>query len=283
MSFLAPATFEANDAMPAQTYRAAAVQLSAGADKTANLANATRLVAEAAAAGARLVVLPEYFSHLTHLRTMVAEAEPIPGPTSEAMRALAAKHQITLLAGTICERADQPGKAYNTSLLFDPQGNLLARYRKLHLFDVELPEVTFAESSLILPGSEVVACTTELGCLGHATCYDLRFPELFRELSRQGMHVLLFPSAFAQSTGRAHWEILLRARAIENQVFVVAANQYGQHTTNMITYGHSMILDPWGEVLAQAGEGDTVLTADLDFTRQEEIRRRLPALSHCRL
>ena len=264
-------------------YRVATVQMHAGSDKAANVAIATRLVSEAASAGAKLVVLPEFFNLLCSLDEMVQQAELIPGATSEAMRALAAEHQIMLLAGTFCERAEQPGKAYNTSLLFDPEGQELARYRKMHLFDVELPEVTFQESRCIVPGAGVVATPTTLGCLGQATCYDLRFPELFRQLAQRGMEVLLFPSAFAASTGRAHWEVLLRARAIENQAFVIAANQYGQHTPNLTTYGHSMIIDPWGEILAEAAEGDAVVVADLDFNRLIEIRRRLPALAHRRL
>ncbi len=265
-----------------EAYRAAAVQMHAGADLAANLARATRLVEEAAAGGARLVVLPEYFNRLTHLAEMVAAAEPIPGPTTRAMSALAARLKVTLLAGTICEQTAEPGRAYNTSVLFGPDGAELARYRKMHLFDVELPEVTFAESSLIAPGSEVAVTPTPLGTLGQATCYDLRFPELFRRLAAQGMDVLLFASAFAASTGRAHWEILLRARAVENQAFVVAANQYGQHTPNLATYGHTLIVDPWGEILAQADEGDAVVLAPLDFARLAEIRRHLPALAHRR-
>jgi nitrilase len=262
--------------------RAAAVQMCSGMDWEANLATAARLVARVAEQGAELVVLPEYFSRLGHLEEMAARAEPIPGPTSEAMRDLAAKHRVTLLAGTICEQAGG-GKAYNTSLLFDPQGRELGRYRKMHLPKVDLPEVAFEEARWIAPGNEVAATESSWGCLGHATCYDLRFPELFRQLAERGMRVLLFPSAFTATTGAAHWEVLLRARAIENQTFVVAANQYGQHTENLATHGHSMIVDPWGVVLAEVSAGDAVATAKLDFARLEEVRRNLPALRHRRL
>lgn len=265
-----------------QQFRAAAVQMCSGMDWEANLATAARLVERAAEQGAKLVVLPEYFGRLGHLQEMVAHAEPIPGPTSEAMRGLAAKHQITLLAGSICERA-AGGKARNTSLLFDPQGRELGRYRKMHLPCVDLPGAAFDEARWIAAGSEVAATETPLGRVGHATCYDLRFPELFRRLAERGMRVLLFPSAFTATTGLAHWEVLLRARAIENQTFVVAANQYGQHTENLASHGHSMIVDPWGVVLAEVSAGDAVATADLDFDRLEEVRHSLPVLTHRRL
>lgn len=201
------------------------------------------------------------------------------------MSELARRLQITLLAGSLCEQSDQPGKAYNTSLLFGPDGQQLARYRKMHLFDVDVPDmVRVTESDWILPGSDVVCTTTPLGALGQATCYDLRFPELFRRLVDRGMDVLVMPSAFVAPTGRAHWEVLLRARAIENQVYVVAANQYGPQTPNLESYGCSLIIDPWGTVLDRAAEtGDTVVMAEIDPAHAAEIRSGLPSLTHRKL
>jgi predicted amidohydrolase len=262
-------------------YLAAAVQMHADLDKGRNLEIAKRLVTEAASRGAALVVLPEYFNALGHLAEMVRQAEPIPGPTSTAMSRLAAECSVTLVAGTICEAGATPERAYNTSLVFDPTGREVARYRKMHLFDVDLPgQVTFAESRWIAPGECSSAVRLALGCVGQAVCYDLRFPELFRRLADEGMDVLAFPSAFAAPTGAAHWEILLRARAIENQCYVVAADQFGQHTTNLVTYGHSMIIDPWGIPLASLDDGEGIVLAEIDLARLAEIRRQLPALAH---
>jgi predicted amidohydrolase len=216
---------------------------------------------------------------------VVAAAETVPGPTSEAMGRLAAELGIVLLAGSICEKSDVPGKGYNTSLLFDPTGQLVARYRKIHLFDYEVPgEVSYAESRYIVPGDRVVHAPSSDACLGLATCYDLRFPELFRQLADAGADVLLTPSAFTQPTGRCHWEILLRARAIENQAFLVAPNQVGRHTPQLVTYGHSAIISPWGEILAMAGgEQEEVVWAELKAARLAEVRQHLPALTHRRL
>jgi len=271
--------------MSEATYMAAAVQMHATVDKEANIAAAVRLVEEAAGRDARLVVLPEFFNCLGNMEEVVAQAEPIPGPTSRTMSELAARLRITLLAGSICEQSDQPGKGRNTSLLFGPDGKELAVYRKMHLFDADFPgQVTFTESDWIVPGGQIVCSATPLGTLGQATCYDLRFPELFRRLADRGMDVLAFPSAFAATTGRAHWEVLLRARAIENQVYVVAANQYGRHTPNFTTYGCSMIVDPWGQVLDRAAEsGDAVVLAEIDRQRMAEVRRSLPSLKHRKL
>ena len=266
------------------TYLAAAIQLHAGLNKTENVAHATRLVEQAAAQGAKLVVLPEYFNCLGPLPEVVAQAESIPGPTSEAMRQLAMRLQITLVAGSICETTDSAGRGRNTSLVFGPAGEELASYRKMHLFDISLsPELTFEESHWIEPGESVSHFTGSLGNIGQAICYDLRFPELFRQLADQGMHVLAFPSAFAQTTGEAHWEVLLRARAIENQCYVVAANQYGQHSPQFTSYGHSMIVDPWGRILATQATGDGIVLAEVDLERLAQVRSDLPALKHRRL
>ncbi len=264
---------------------AAAIQMNSCEDKRANMATATQLVEQAAAAGSQLVALPEMFNCLGRFEVVVAGAERIPGPTSEAMSGLAARLGILLYAGSICERSEVTGKGHNTSLLFDRQGELVARYRKIHLFDYHVPgEVNYAESQFILAGDEVVCTATEQAQLGHATCYDLRFPELFRRLSAAGAEVLLTPSAFTLSTGRCHWQTLLKARAIENLSFLVAPNQCGRHAAELVTFGHSAIVDPWGEVLASAGgDREEVVMAEMQAARLADVRGRLPALSHRRL
>ncbi len=261
-------------------YLAAAIQLNSREDVTANLAAATHWAEQAALRGARLIVLPELFNCLGTADAMLRQAEEIPGPTSEALSQLAARLGVTLLAGSICERSSLAGKAFNTSLLFSPAGVLLAKYRKLHLFDVDLPgRVCYRESDWLLPGDKVVAVDTDLGQLGLAICYDIRFPELFQ---RQKADVLLVASAFTLPTGRDHWEVLLRARAIENQAFVVAANQYGEHTPQLTTLGRSLLVDPWGTVLAVAADAEGLAIAEIDRSRQAEIRGRLPSLQHRR-
>ena len=261
----------------------ACVQLTATTDKAHNVATATRLVESAAAAGARLVALPELFNCLGEPEEIVEQAEPVPGPTSEAMSQLAGRLGITLLAGSLAERHQADRRVSNTSLLFGPDGLLLATYRKLHLFDIDLPDqVSFQESSFVAPGDEIVVTDTPAGRIGQATCYDLRFPELFRALVDRDATLIVIPSAFTQATGRDHWQVLLRARAIENQAFVIAPNQYGRHAPGIQTYGRSMIIDPWGTVLATAPDGEGTITAELDFDRLEQVRARLPALAHRR-
>ena len=263
---------------------AAAVQMNSRENKSVNVDRAVELVEEAAERGATLVALPEFFNCLTRWDELVANAEAVPGATSETMSALAARLQINLLAGSIAEKAANPQRAYNTSLLFGPDGQLLARYRKRHLFDVTLPGgLVIQESRHIIPGSESVVTKSSVGFLGQATCYDLRFPEMFRELVDANAQILFLPSAFTRDTGRDHWEILLRARAIENQVFIVAPNQCGQHTSELISYGNSMIVDPWGKVLARANaSSDEVIVAELDRDLLHQVRTRLPSLQHRR-
>lgn len=263
-----------------QKFIVAAVQMNSGEDKSANLRAATRLVEQAARHGAVLVVLPELFNCLGRFTAILEQAENVPGETSDAMGALSRRLGITLVAGSLAERDAAAGKAMNTSLVFGPDGNLLSRYQKIHLFEVDLPGVvTVTESQWLAPGCDIVGCKTPHGRLGQSICYDLRFPELFRELSAAGMELLAIPSAFTMATGRSHWEILLRARAIENQVFVIAANQSGQHAENMTTYGHSAVVDPWGDVLAMLGhENEGIALAEIDLDRLQEVRARLPAL-----
>ena len=251
-------------------------------EKSVNVERAVQLVEQAADQGAMLVALPEYFNCLTRWDQMIANAEPIPGPTSNTMSDVAARLRITLLAGSIAERSAEPQRAYNTSLLFGPDGEILARYRKKYLFDVTLPTgISLHESRYILPGAETVVTSSGLGHLGQATCYDLRFPEMFRELVDANAQIIFLPSAFTRVTGRDHWEILLRARAIENQVFIVAPNQCGQHTAELISYGNSMIVDPWGNILARAGDDEEeVIVSHLDQRVLQDVRAKLPALQH---
>lgn len=267
---------------------AAAVQFSAGLDKQANLATATRLIREAASRGAQFVCLPELFNACGPMEELAALAEPVPGPTSEAMRTLAAELKITLLAGSMAELAQPPGRMFNTSLLYGPDGKLLGNYRKIHLFDVNVPgdatapAVCVQESRHFQPGDNVIVADTSLGRLGLSICYDLRFPELYRQLAVEKADVIAVPAAFTYTTGRDHWTTLLKARAIENQAFVVAANQCGGAPVRK--YGHSQILGPWGEVLAAAEEeAEAVVIATLDPQRLVEVRSRVPALEHWRI
>ena len=264
-------------------FRAAAVQMSSSEDQTHNLRRASALVEQAAAAGATLIALPETFACLGRSAQMVASAEPIPGPTSDALCDLARRLSITLVAGSYCEKSPDPAKCFNTSLLIDPAGTILAQYRKRHLFDLEIPgQVACRESSWLLPGDAVCSTKTPTGTIGQTICYDVRFPELFRELVDLGSEILCVPAAFTLATGRDHWEVLLRACAIENQCYVIAPNQYGQHAPGLTTYGRSMIIDPWGTILATAADGEGMILAEIDLTRVAAIRERLPALLHRR-
>lgn len=264
-----------------ERYLAAVVQLASGADKAANLQAAAEQVAAAAARGARLIALPELFDLMADGAAMAAAGESVPGPTSDRLADLARQAGVILLAGSIAERSERPGRFYNTSLLFSATGELLTKYRKIHRFDVAVPgRVTYRESAHVDAGDETVVATTPLGLLGLAICYDLRFPGLFVRLAAAGAQVLLIPSAFAEGTGRDHWEVLLRARAIENQCYVVAPNQCARHTPHLTTYGHSMIVDPWGAVLARVERGVGIGMAEIDLQRLSDIRAQLPALAH---
>jgi len=262
--------------------RVAAIQFCAGLQKQGNVARSLAMVEEAAQQGAKLVVLPEMFALYGDLSLAAAQSESIPGELSRQLCDLAKRHQILLSAGSFAERSGQAGLAYNTNLLISPQGEVLASYRKMHRFDVEIPgQVSAKESAHFLAGDDCATVTWDSHRYGTAICYDLRFPELFRKLSSEGLDVLLLPSAFTKTTGRDHWHILVRARAIENQAFVVAANQVGEHAPGATSFGHSLIVDPWGKILAEAGgEDEEILLADLDFPQQNAIRERVPALKH---
>jgi len=262
--------------------RAAAVQLTTTADRERNIQAAAGLVARAVASGAKLVVLPEKWHHIDDPARMTAAAEPLDGPSLEAARGWARRHRIALVAGSVVERVDGDRRSYNTSVLIQPDGSTSDPYRKLHLFDVDVGGVSYRESDGALPGREIVTAEALGRTVGLSVCYDLRFPELYRRLALAGAEILSVPSAFTAYTGRDHWEPLLRARAIENQAFVIAANQVGLHANGTISYGRSMIVDPWGLVLAQAPDEETVIVADLDFDRLDRVRATLPALRHRR-
>jgi predicted amidohydrolase len=258
--------------------RVAAVQLNSRNDKAANLATAERLVGAAAADGAELVALPEKWNLLAAGEELLAGAETLDGPSLTAARGWARALSIHLLAGSICESGGD--RAWNTSVLIGPDGEDLATYRKIHMFDVDAGGVSYRESEHEQPGSELV--TAPLGELiaGLSVCYDLRFPELFRILALRGARLLTVPSAFTRATGRDHWEVLLRARAIENQAFVLAPNQIGGAPPHFDSYGHSAIVDPWGAVLAMAPDEECFVAADLDLAAQERVRESLPSLAN---
>jgi deaminated glutathione amidase len=264
--------------------RAAAVQLNARADKAANLEKADRLVRRAAADGASLVVLPEKWTAIGTGADLRAAAEGVGAGEATAWASrTAAELGIDLVAGSISEHVDGEDKLRNTSLHYGPDGELKGLYRKIHMFDVEVGGVEYRESDNEDPGDEAVLTATADGVeIGLTVCYDLRFPELFRVLAVEGARILTVPAAFTLTTTRDHWEPLVRARAIENQAFVIAANQIGEHPPNHRSGGRSLIVDPWGIVLAVAPDAECVITADLDLEAQAGIRRTLPSLANRR-
>ncbi len=266
------------------TYLAAAIQMSAGRDKAANLACAERLIRLAAARGAALIALPETFNWRGGAEEEPAAAEPLDGPSLSLISQLARELDVHVLAGSITERAQNQRKTYNTSALVGPNGVVLAVYRKIHLFDIDLPgRVRVQESARKIAGAEVVSANTPLGAIGLTICYDVRFPELYRRLTFAGAKIIAVPSAFTFPTGEAHWETLIRARAIENQVYVIAPAQFGSNVHGFSDYGNTMIVDPWGRVLARAADQEGVVMAPLDLDYLEKVRRELPALGHARL
>ncbi len=262
--------------------RVACVQLNSRADKAANVAAAAELVRRAAAAGARLIVLPETWTFKGGRAALAGVAEAIDGPSNTTLARLAAALDVYVLAGSIYERTERPDRFGNASVLFAPSGAPVAVYRKIHLFDAVAGDRTYRESDDLLPGRELVTAQVDDVCVGLSICYDLRFPELYRALTLRGARVILVPSAFTEATGRDHWEVLLRARAIENGCFVVAAGQWGVHGADRHCYGHSMIVDPWGTVLAVASDGVGLCDADLDLGAVDRVREQLPVLAHRR-
>jgi predicted amidohydrolase len=266
----------------AAVLRVAAVQMTSGDDVERNVATAAALVARAAAAGARLVVLPEKWNVIDRDERQVEVAEPVDGPSLAAAAAWARDLGVALVAGSISELVPGEDRAYNTSALILPDGTLAALYRKLHLFDVDVGGRVYRESASARGGDGMLVATALGHRIGLSVCYDLRFPELYRALALAGAEILCVPSAFTAATGKDHWEPLLRARAIENQAFVIAAGQVGVHATGAASHGRSMIVDPWGVVLAQAPDTETAIVADLDFDRLRRVRQGLPALEHRR-
>ncbi len=267
--------------------RVAAVQLNSGDDKAANIAEAEAAIVRAAEAGARLVVLPELWTYLGPQEGNARNAEPIPGPVTERLAALAREHHLILHGGSMLEAPPDPAadsRPANTAVLFDPQGNLIATYRKIHLFDAAPDDsaAPYRESATVAPGGRIVTAEIADLRLGLATCYDLRFPEVFRALALAGAEILLLPAAFTRETGRDHWEPLVRARAIENGCFIVAAGQTGEHPRDRWCWGHSLIVDPWGDILADAGTEPGLALAEIDTSRVADVRRRIPSLANRR-
>ncbi|MAG14854.1 MAG: hydrolase [Dehalococcoidales bacterium] len=260
------------------------VQMHSGDDKQSNLAKAEALLDDAIGKGAGFIALPEIFNICGNWEVLKANAEPVPGPTTDRLCRKARESRIYLLGGSMPEIAEGTEKVFNTSVLIDPSGEVIARYRKIHLFDVTIGDrVVIKESDAMIPGDELVTAETGYGTVGLTICYDLRFPEIYRELAVRGAKLIFIPSSFMEATGKDHWSPLLRARAIENQVFIVAPNEIGPIPgTKMLRYGHSAIIDPWGTLLAQASDTEGVITAELDFDYLLKVRRELPSLAHRR-
>lgn len=261
--------------------RAAVCQMNSQGDYQENMRVALDLLARSRDAGADLAVLPEVFTYRGDRARRREYVESIPGPTTEALAAKARELQMWVLGGSIPEASDDPARSYNTSVLFDRDGNEVARYRKIHLFDVDIAgKVTAKESESIRPGNEIVTADIEGHKFGLAICYDLRFPELFRSLALMGCEAIFLPSAFTLQTGRDHWEVLIRARAIENSCYMLAPGLVGKHESGGETYGHSMIVDPWGTVVANMPDETGIAVAELDFARQARIRQEIPVLAN---
>ncbi len=262
---------------------AAVVQLCSGSDLDYNLSRAQFWIDRARCAGAELIALPENFPCMREEGSSNPARAPLEGRILEFLRETAKRYQIVLAGGTLAEEVPGSSRSFNTSVVVDRGGEVVGVYRKIHLFDIDLPGTRLRESAAVQAGREIVVADTAVARLGLSICYDLRFPELYRELVSRGAEVLLVPSAFTVPTGSDHWEPLLRARAIENQCFVMAAAQVGEHSPSRRSYGRSMIIDPWGLVLAQAADGEGIALAELDFDHLRQIRERLPALRHRRL
>ena len=251
----------------------------------ANLAQAADLVREAAGRGAEFALLPEYFPIMSDDETAKVGIGEIPGkgPIQDFLADQASSHGLWLMAGTFSLQSDETDRVYNTCLLYNPDGARTHRYDKMHLFDVQVGDEekeVYNESSTIVPGRDTVVADTPLGRIGMTVCYDLRFPELYRELSVRQADILTVPAAFTYATGKRHWELFLRARAVENLCYVIASNQGGRNTETRRTWGHSMIIDPWGDILCSLEEGPGVACADIDLSRVQELRQSFPALEH---
>jgi nitrilase len=272
---------------PASVCRVAALQMCSGDNLQQNLERSAALLSDAASRGCQLAVLPENFAFFGIRDTdklSIAEDED-GGPIQEFIAGCARRHKLAVVAGSPPLRSDDQRHCYGASMLIDADGRRMATYRKIHLFDVDVPgrDEHYRESATLLPGADVVTVPSSAGVIGLTICYDLRFPELYRRLADAGATVFTVPAAFTEATGRAHWRTLLRARAIENLAWVLAAGQVGRHTTGRRTWGHSMIVDPWGRVVAERVEGEGLVIADVDLTQVQTLRREFPVLGHRRL
>lgn len=266
--------------------RVAAIQMASGTNVGANLTEAGRLISHAAKSGAKLVVLPENFAimGITEYDKLKVKEQDGKGPIQDFLADQAAKHGIWLVAGTVPLAAHAPDQVRAACLVFDHKGKRVARYDKIHLFDVRIQESgeNYNESQTIEHGDQIVVLDTPFGKLGLAVCYDLRFPEMFRAMVDQGVEIIAIPSAFTAITGKAHWEVLVRARAIENLCYVIASAQGGYHIGGRETHGDSMVVDPWGNVLDRLYRGSGVVYADIDTTYMRGVRRNFPCLAHRR-
>ena len=263
-------------------FQVAVCQMDSQNDKHQNLKDAENMICEASEKGADLVVLPENMNFMG--KGYRYQEEPIPGPTTDFLASLAKEYGIWIVSGSIpeAEGSMEVPKPKNSLVLIDPAGDLRCKYSKLHLFDVDLEDgSSFRESDTATQGEDIVVCDTELGRLGFTICYDLRFGELYRLLSLAGAKVIFVPACFAMQTGQAHWEVLLRARAIENGVYIVACNQIGKKH-NITAYGHSMVIDPWGRIIAEAEDNPGVLMAEIDLSEIEKVRAQIPSLKNRR-
>ncbi|WP_250463086.1 carbon-nitrogen hydrolase family protein [Caballeronia sp. GAFFF2] len=261
-------------------FRVAALQMVSAPDRDRNLTEASRLIAQAARDGAQLVLLPEYFCYMGFKDTdkLAIRETPGAGPIQQFLSDAAREHRVWVIGGTLPLQSAEPDRVLNTTLVFDPAGKQVGRYDKIHLFNLEKGEESFDEARTICPGSEVRTFDAPFGRVGLSVCYDLRFPELYRKMGDCALMVV--PSAFTYTTGKAHWEILLRARAIENQCYVLAAAQGGKHENGRRTFGHSILIDPWGEIIDVRDEGAGVVAGQIDPARIASVRQSLPAYRH---
>lgn len=258
----------------------AAIQMNSSDKPDENIHKALKLIEEAASQNADFVVLPEYVNFMGGNSDKLKFGEEIPGPTSKIFAEAAKKHNIYLNCGSILEIANET-HLYNTSILFNDNGETIGTYRKIHLYDAEFEDrYSVKESSIFKPGNEVIVTDTSFGKVGLAICYDIRFPELFRTMALQGSKIIFVPAAFPLYTGAHHWEVLLRARAIENQCYIVAAGQFGVAKPNMVEFGNSMIIDPWGTVLSRAPEKEGIIISEIDLSYIDKIRNQIPCFKH---
>ena len=268
------------DATPTATFKVAAIQMASGPNVAGNLSEARRLIARAAEQGARLVVLPEFFAIMgmnEHEKIAVREQQDT-GPIQQFLSETARRHKIWLIGGSIPLAASSPDKVLNSCLVYDDNGTRVARYDKIHLFSLSLGNEAYDEAQTIEPGNRIVVVDTPFGRVGLAVCYDLRFPELFRAM--KDIDIISLPAAFTETTGKMHWEVLVRARAIENLAYVIASAQGGYHVNGRETHGNSMIVDPWGRVLDRLPRGSGIVIAEINRSYQASLRSSLPALSH---